>query len=158
MVLDFSGVEDKESIPIGFSDRYFRLIAAKNTLSNSVFLSDSKDSERSERGPQPLLFASCIQRLNAYCTQTTKARSRSIRRCSGRSSQTCFPRLGLPIQRPYPPAEAKSVKDVPREPGWLYEPKWDGFRSLAFRSGQTAVFHKYGGIQEISGQILSRAE
>ncbi|HEX8569537.1 MAG TPA: ATP-dependent DNA ligase [Caulobacteraceae bacterium] len=31
--------------------------------------------------------------------------------------------------------EAKSVDLLPREPGWWYEPKWDGFRCLAFRSG-----------------------
>src|SRR5258707_14895407 len=42
-----------------------------------------------------------------------------------------FPKLNLPIQPPYPPAEGKSVKDLPRGSGWLYEPKWDGFRCLA---------------------------
>ncbi|MGH3378014.1 MAG: ATP-dependent DNA ligase, partial [Actinoallomurus sp.] len=29
---------------------------------------------------------------------------------------------------------AKSVKEIPRG-GYLYEPKWDGFRSVIFRDG-----------------------
>src|SRR5260221_4173801 len=31
--------------------------------------------------------------------------------------------------------EARLVESLPRDPGWQYEPKWDGFRCLAFRSG-----------------------
>lgn len=33
------------------------------------------------------------------------------------------------------PMEAKSRPALPVEPGWRFEPKWDGFRCLAFRSG-----------------------
>lgn len=33
------------------------------------------------------------------------------------------------------PMEAKLVGEVPTEPGWRFEPKWDGFRCLAFRAG-----------------------
>ena len=36
---------------------------------------------------------------------------------------------------PVAPMLAKSVKDVPTEPGYLYEPKWDGFRCIVFRDG-----------------------
>jgi ATP-dependent DNA ligase len=61
-----------------------------------------------------------------------------------------FPKLNLPIQPPYPPAEAKSVKDLPREAGWLYEPKWDGFRCLAFRRDDEVV------LQSKAGQPLGR--
>jgi ATP-dependent DNA ligase len=61
-----------------------------------------------------------------------------------------FPRLNLALQPPYPPAEAKSVKDLPREAGWLYEPKWDGFRCLAFRQGDEVV------LQSKAGQPLGR--
>lgn len=32
--------------------------------------------------------------------------------------------------------EAHSVLSLPAEPGWQFEPKWDGFRCLAFRDGQ----------------------
>ena len=31
--------------------------------------------------------------------------------------------------------EAKLVNELPDEPGWQFEPKWDGFRCLAFKSG-----------------------
>ncbi len=61
-----------------------------------------------------------------------------------------FPRLALPIRPPYPPAEAKPVKELPRSTGWLYEPKWDGFRCLAFRSGDEVA------LQSKAGQPLTR--
>lgn len=31
--------------------------------------------------------------------------------------------------------EARSADVLPAEPGWQFEPKWDGFRCLAFRNG-----------------------
>jgi ATP-dependent DNA ligase len=61
-----------------------------------------------------------------------------------------FPKLHLPLQPPYPAAEAKSVKDIPHESGSLYEPKWDGFRCLAFRNGNEIV------LQSKAGQPLGR--
>ena len=61
-----------------------------------------------------------------------------------------FPRLNLSIQPPYPPAEAKSVDSLPSESGWLYEPKWDGFRCLAFRQGNEVI------LQSKAGQPLGR--
>jgi ATP-dependent DNA ligase len=33
------------------------------------------------------------------------------------------------------PMEAKLVAELPEDPGWQFEPKWDGFRCLAFRAG-----------------------
>ncbi len=33
--------------------------------------------------------------------------------------------------------EAESVDQIPVGPGWQYEPKWDGFRCLAFRDGDS---------------------
>src|SRR5262245_62388967 len=30
---------------------------------------------------------------------------------------------------------AKRVSEVPDGPGWIFEPKWDGFRTLVFRDG-----------------------
>ena len=33
------------------------------------------------------------------------------------------------------PMEAEPVDDLPLGKGWLYEPKYDGFRCLAFRDG-----------------------
>ena len=61
-----------------------------------------------------------------------------------------FPEIKLPIQPPYPPAEAKAVKEIPLGSGWLYEPKWDGFRCLAFRSGDQIL------LQSKAGQPLGR--
>jgi ATP-dependent DNA ligase len=34
------------------------------------------------------------------------------------------------------PMEAKLVTELPTDPGWQFEPKWDGFRCLAFRAGR----------------------
>ena len=43
--------------------------------------------------------------------------------------------MKLPVPYPLPPAEAKQVDAIPQGDGWVYEPKWDGFRCLAFRDG-----------------------
>lgn len=43
--------------------------------------------------------------------------------------------MSLPIPRSYAPMEAKLVAELPTGPDWQYEPKWDGFRCLAFRDG-----------------------
>jgi ATP-dependent DNA ligase len=36
------------------------------------------------------------------------------------------------------PMEARLVDRLPSEPGWQFEPKWDGFRCLAYRKGNGA--------------------
>ena len=41
--------------------------------------------------------------------------------------------MPLEIHPPLPAMEAKSVDTVPSGDEWQYEPKWDGFRCLAFR-------------------------
>ncbi|GLY04657.1 MULTISPECIES: ATP-dependent DNA ligase [Actinoplanes] len=41
--------------------------------------------------------------------------------------------MQLPLNPPVKPMLAKPVADIP--PGQLYEPKWDGFRSIVFRDG-----------------------
>ena len=41
--------------------------------------------------------------------------------------------MSLPLRPPYAPMEAQVVDEIPPGPGWQYEPKWDGFRCLAFR-------------------------
>ena len=46
---------------------------------------------------------------------------------------------------PILPMEAKSVKALPEDGGWQFEPKWDGFRCLAFKSGdKVAIYAKSG--------------
>src|SRR5919204_2868639 len=61
-----------------------------------------------------------------------------------------FPPIDLPVRPPFPPMEAKSVEQIPRGDGWLYEPKWDGFRCLAFRRGDEVL------LQSKAGQPLGR--
>jgi ATP-dependent DNA ligase len=47
-----------------------------------------------------------------------------------------MPDLGdLPVPLDLATMEAKLVDEIPTEPGWRFEPKWDGFRCLAFRAG-----------------------
>jgi len=41
----------------------------------------------------------------------------------------------LPVPLDLQPMEAKLVEELPAGPGWRFEPKWDGFRCLAFRAG-----------------------
>jgi ATP-dependent DNA ligase len=43
--------------------------------------------------------------------------------------------VSLPLPYPFPVMEAKTAATLPSGPEWLYEPKWDGFRCLAFRDG-----------------------
>jgi ATP-dependent DNA ligase len=41
----------------------------------------------------------------------------------------------LPVRPPVSPMLAKAAKSLPAAGGFLYEPKWDGFRCIAYRSG-----------------------
>jgi ATP-dependent DNA ligase len=43
--------------------------------------------------------------------------------------------LGLPFDPPVEPMLAKAVDALPDGDGWLFEPKWDGFRAIVFRAG-----------------------
>jgi ATP-dependent DNA ligase len=43
--------------------------------------------------------------------------------------------MGYPIDPPIEPMLAKPTPAIPDGPGWIYEPKWDGFRALVFRDG-----------------------
>jgi ATP-dependent DNA ligase len=61
-----------------------------------------------------------------------------------------FPPIDLGLRPPYPPMEAQAVSEIPDGDGWLYEPKWDGFRCVAFRSGNDVA------LQSKSGQPLGR--
>lgn len=58
--------------------------------------------------------------------------------------------MALPIPISYAPMDARLVEAIPDDPSWQYEPKWDGFRCLAFRDG--ARVH----LQSKSGQPLER--
>ncbi|HUR15914.1 MAG TPA: ATP-dependent DNA ligase [Candidatus Limnocylindrales bacterium] len=43
--------------------------------------------------------------------------------------------MKLPFQPPLEPMLAKISADLPQGDGWLFEPKWDGFRAIVFRDG-----------------------
>ncbi|HVY49509.1 MAG TPA: ATP-dependent DNA ligase [Minicystis sp.] len=47
--------------------------------------------------------------------------------------------MALPVEPPLAPMLAKLSEELPRGDGWLYEPKWDGFRALVFREGERVV-------------------
>jgi ATP-dependent DNA ligase len=58
--------------------------------------------------------------------------------------------VSLPLHPPVPPMEALLVEQIPNGDGWQYEPKWDGFRCLAFRDDREVQ------LQSKSGQPLGR--
>ena len=43
--------------------------------------------------------------------------------------------MALPLKPPVLPQLARPAKALPTGAGWVYEPKWDGFRTLAFVDG-----------------------
>jgi ATP-dependent DNA ligase len=43
--------------------------------------------------------------------------------------------LHLPVLPPVEPMLAKASDGLPTGDGWLFEPKWDGFRAIVFRDG-----------------------
>jgi ATP-dependent DNA ligase len=56
----------------------------------------------------------------------------------------------LPVKLGTPPMEAKLVEALPADEGWQFEPKWDGFRCLAYRAGTEIE------LQSKSGKSLAR--
>jgi ATP-dependent DNA ligase len=51
----------------------------------------------------------------------------------------------LPIPLDLATMEAKLVDEIPRGEGWRFEPKWDGFRCLAFRAGDEVELRSKAG-------------
>ena len=43
--------------------------------------------------------------------------------------------MAYPIAPPIDPMLAKASEALPPGDGWLFEPKWDGFRTIVFRDG-----------------------
>jgi ATP-dependent DNA ligase len=58
--------------------------------------------------------------------------------------------MALPIRPPFPPMESRLVDTIPAGDNWQYEPKWDGFRCLAFRDGAKVE------LQSKAGESLTR--
>lgn len=58
--------------------------------------------------------------------------------------------MALPLKPPIEPQLALSRKQIPDEDGWVYEPKYDGFRAIAFVDGADLF------LQSRSGRPLAR--
>jgi len=58
--------------------------------------------------------------------------------------------MALPLSPPLLPQLARPAKKLPTGTGWVYEPKWDGFRALAFVDGADVY------LQSRSGKPLRR--
>ncbi|MGC2131414.1 MAG: ATP-dependent DNA ligase [Candidatus Aquilonibacter sp.] len=58
--------------------------------------------------------------------------------------------MTLPIDLDFEPMELVQVETIPQGPQWQYEPKWDGFRCMAFRDGDSVH------LQSKAGQPLAR--
>jgi ATP-dependent DNA ligase len=72
--------------------------------------------------------------------------------CSSRSIAAAYaPRpMPLPLGVPTLPQLAKTAKKLPTGDGWTYEPKWDGFRCIAFVDGDDVH------LQSRNGKPLTR--
>jgi ATP-dependent DNA ligase len=53
--------------------------------------------------------------------------------------------MTLPLEPPIKPQLAKSAKELPEAAGWVYEPKWDGFRTIVFRDGDEVYLQSRNG-------------
>jgi ATP-dependent DNA ligase len=53
--------------------------------------------------------------------------------------------VALPLSPPITPQLARSRAALPDGDGWAYEPKWDGFRALAFVDGDDLYLQSRGG-------------
>jgi ATP-dependent DNA ligase len=52
--------------------------------------------------------------------------------------------LSLPLKSPVPPQLARSGKELPVGEQWAYEPKFDGFRAIAFVDGDEVLLQSRG--------------
>ena len=52
--------------------------------------------------------------------------------------------MALPLKPPIQPQLALSRKTLPEGDGWAYEPKWDGFRAIAFVDGDDVYLQSRG--------------
>jgi ATP-dependent DNA ligase len=58
--------------------------------------------------------------------------------------------VALPLSKPLLPQLARSKSALPEGDGWAYEPKWDGFRAIAFVDGDEVE------LQSRNGKELTR--
>ncbi len=72
--------------------------------------------------------------------------------------------MALALKPPLKPQLARSAKELPEGDEWRYEPKWDGFRIIAFRDGDDVHLQSRGGkpmdryFPEVVEQVLAMPE
>ena len=53
--------------------------------------------------------------------------------------------MQLPVMPPISPMLAKNAAKLPEDGGWMFEPKWDGYRCLVFRDGdEVELWSRHG--------------
>jgi ATP-dependent DNA ligase len=67
--------------------------------------------------------------------EVLKVLDRPTLSASSTSSTLSTSCMHLPVNPPVLPMLAKRVGELPPGEGWIFEPKWDGFRTLVFRDG-----------------------
>jgi bifunctional non-homologous end joining protein LigD len=71
--------------------------------------------------------------------------------------ETAEPSRGT--QRRYRPMAATLVKELPRGGGWLFEPKWDGYRALAYvRGGEVEELQSRSGKSDFTSRFETIAK
>jgi ATP-dependent DNA ligase len=90
------------------------------------------------RGIYPSRFR-CAGWVDEFAVDQLIERRRSVGQNDAMSSDvtstdmTSSGQWNLPVQPPIEPMLAKLAGKIPDGDGWLYEPKWDGFRCIVFR-------------------------
>ncbi|MHB8872496.1 MAG: ATP-dependent DNA ligase [Myxococcaceae bacterium] len=66
----------------------------------------------------------------------------------------------LPLSPPIEPMLALLQETIPSGAGWIYEPKWDGFRAIVFRDGDRVVLSSRKGqpLQRYFPEVVDEAK
>src|SRR6478609_574698 len=83
--------------------------------------------------------------MNTMLGGTAAIRARGSQRSEPLSIASHSTAMALAIPLTTPPMEALLTDEIPAGEGWQFEPKWDGFRCLAFRDGATVELRSKSG-------------
>jgi len=84
-----------------------------------------------------------LTKFNPECARNRGRKQRVLSPCETGEAMSAFE--DLPLRPGLMPMEAKLVEVLPEEDGWQFEPKWDGFRCLIFRSGDDVALQSKAG-------------
>src|SRR5438093_1662764 len=100
------------------------------------------------------MTGNCVVSPRQYLSQYSLAAQCLVSQTSSQLASSSAPfakQYGtMLLKPPLAPMETRSVDEIPTGDGWRYEPKWDGFRCIAFRD----VAQIY--LQSKNGQPLAR--